>query len=108
MRELTNIGRFAALSVRFIAFDHDTSTGEIEKTLTFIRRLKQLHPTCEIILYFYSPTPQVDRAALRNDPKGAHLPVLKAYGPSGPALPATTSSWRTASVPFGSSRKRFM
>ena len=37
--------------------------GEIEKTLSFIRRLKQLHPTCEIILYFYSPTPQIDRGA---------------------------------------------
>jgi anaerobic magnesium-protoporphyrin IX monomethyl ester cyclase len=67
--------------------------GEIDKTLSFIRRVKQLHPTCEIILYFYSPTPQIDRAALRSRPGETHLPILKTYGPSGPALPRTPEEW---------------
>lgn len=77
----------------FVLGGPEDPEGEIETTLTFIRRLKQLHPTCEIILYFYSPTPQVDRAALRREPAAAHLPVLKTYGPSGPALPTTPEEW---------------
>ena len=32
--------------------------GETEKTFEFIRRLKTVNPRAEIILYFYSPTPQ--------------------------------------------------
>jgi radical SAM superfamily enzyme YgiQ (UPF0313 family) len=77
----------------FVLGGPDDPEGEIEKTLSFIRRLKQLHPTCEIILYFYSPTPQVDRARLRSHPNETHLPILKTYGPSGPALPATPEEW---------------
>ena len=77
----------------FVLGGPEDPEGEIEKTLSFIRRLKGLHPTCEIILYFYSPTPQVDRAALRNRPGETHLPVLKSYGPSGPALPSTPEEW---------------
>jgi radical SAM superfamily enzyme YgiQ (UPF0313 family) len=77
----------------FVLGGPEDPEGEIEKTLSFIRRLKQLHPACEIILYFYSPTPQVDRAARRDRPGVAHLPVLESYGPSGPALPATPEEW---------------
>jgi len=77
----------------FVLGGPDDAEGEIEKTLSFIRRVKQLHPTCEIILYFYSPTPQVDRAALRSRPGETHLPILKSYGPSGPALPTTPEEW---------------
>jgi hypothetical protein len=67
--------------------------GEIEKTLSFIRRLKRLHPTCEIILYFYSPTPQIDRAALRSHPAKRTCRVLKSYGPIRAALPTTPEEW---------------
>jgi len=77
----------------FVLGGPEDPEGEIEKTLSFIRRLKGLHPACEIILYFYSPTPQIDRAALRNRPGETHLPVLKSYGPSGPALPSTPEEW---------------
>ena len=77
----------------FVLGGPEDPEGEIEKTLSFIRKLKQLHPTCEIVLYFYSPTPQVDRAALRREPAATHLPVLKTYGPSGPALPTTPEEW---------------
>jgi radical SAM superfamily enzyme YgiQ (UPF0313 family) len=77
----------------FVLGGPEDPEGEIEKTLAFIRRLKQFHPACEIILYFYSPTPQVDRAKRRRDPGATHLPVLKTYGPSGPALPATPEEW---------------
>ena len=77
----------------FVLGGPEDAEGEIEKTLSFIRRLKQLHPTCEIILYFYSPTPQIDRARLRSHPGEAHLPILNTYGPSGPALPATPEEW---------------
>jgi radical SAM superfamily enzyme YgiQ (UPF0313 family) len=77
----------------FVLGGPEDAEGEIEKTLSFVRRLKQLHPTCEIILYFYSPTPQIDRARLRSHPGEAHLPVLNTYGPSGPALPATPEEW---------------
>jgi hypothetical protein len=67
--------------------------GEIDKTLIFIRKINRLHPDSEIILYPYSPTPQVDRATLRTEPGVARLPVLRAYGPSCPALPATPEEW---------------
>jgi radical SAM superfamily enzyme YgiQ (UPF0313 family) len=77
----------------FVLGGPDDPESEIEKTLTFIRRLKQLHPACEIILYFYSPTPQIDRASLRREPGAVHLPMLKTYGPSGPALPTTPEEW---------------
>ena len=65
--------------------------GEIERTFAFIRRLKRLHPSCEVILYFYSPTPQRDRAYADRDV--ALLPSLASYGPGGPALPTTPDEW---------------
>jgi radical SAM superfamily enzyme YgiQ (UPF0313 family) len=77
----------------FVLGGPEDPEGEIEKTLTFIRRIKALHPDAEIVLYFYSPTPQVDRAAMRKTPGAAHLPVLQSYGPSGPALPTTPEEW---------------
>ncbi len=64
--------------------------GEMEKTFLFIRRLKELHPECEVVLYFYSPTPQRDPAAARN---GSRLPRLDTYGPDGPPLPTTPEEW---------------
>jgi anaerobic magnesium-protoporphyrin IX monomethyl ester cyclase len=77
----------------FVLGGPDDPEGEIEKTFSFIRRIKAIHPASEIVLYFYSPTPQVDRADLRKRPGAAHLPVLRTYGPSGPALPRTPEEW---------------
>lgn len=67
--------------------------GEIEKTLSFIRRLKQINPAAEIILYFYSPTPQRERLAPGAPKPALRLPVMASYGPTGPALPATPEEW---------------
>ncbi len=77
----------------FVLGGPDDAEGEIEKTFAFIRKIKNKNPDSEIILYFYSPTPQVDRASLRKEPGVAHLPILRTYGPSGPGLPTTPEEW---------------
>jgi anaerobic magnesium-protoporphyrin IX monomethyl ester cyclase len=77
----------------FILGGPEDPEGEIEKTFAFVRKVKKLYPECEIILYFYSPTPQRDPAALQADVSGTRLPALKTYGPDGPALPTTPEEW---------------
>ncbi|HZT43419.1 MAG TPA: radical SAM protein [Chthonomonadaceae bacterium] len=74
----------------FILGGPEDPEGEIEKTFALIKRLKRIHPECEVILYFYSPTPQRDPQAgvERRD-----LPLLQSYGPSGPDLPTTLEEW---------------
>ncbi|NKC10689.1 MAG: radical SAM protein [Gammaproteobacteria bacterium] len=67
--------------------------GEIEKTLGFIKRLKAVHPRCEVILYFYSPTPRLEKATAKTKAAGLRMPVLDQYGPAGPELPATPEEW---------------
>ncbi|HEU0014514.1 MAG TPA: radical SAM protein, partial [Longimicrobium sp.] len=42
----------------FVFGDPDDPEGEIENTLSFIRRLKGVNPAMELISYFYTPTPQ--------------------------------------------------
>jgi radical SAM superfamily enzyme YgiQ (UPF0313 family) len=42
----------------FVFGDPDEPERELERTLAFIRRLKDVNPACEIITYFYTPTPQ--------------------------------------------------
>jgi hypothetical protein len=42
----------------FVFGDPDEPERELERTLSFIRRLKGVNPACEIITYFYTPTPQ--------------------------------------------------
>jgi anaerobic magnesium-protoporphyrin IX monomethyl ester cyclase len=79
----------------FVLGGPDDPEGEIEKTFTFIRHIKTINPRSEIILYFYSPTPQVDRSLLRRDPTGVNLPRLATYGPSGPRLPDSPEGWTT-------------
>jgi anaerobic magnesium-protoporphyrin IX monomethyl ester cyclase len=69
----------------------DDPEGEIESTFAFIRHIKTLHPEAEIVLYYYSPTPQRRRGAA--SPGTVRLPVLDAYGPSGPQLPTTPEEW---------------
>ena len=78
----------------FVLGGPEDPEGEIENTLQFIKRVKKLNPRCEIILYFYSPTPQRERRLRLSDPKpSATLPVLNSYGPNGPELPATPEEW---------------
>ena len=69
----------------------DDPEGEIESTFAFIRRIKAVHPEAEIVLYYYSPTPQRRRGTA--GASGVQLPVLQAYGPSGPSLPTTPEEW---------------
>ena len=77
----------------FVLGGPEDPEGEIETTFEFIRRLKTLSPESEIILYFYSPTPQRQRGAEHRQPGTARLPVLSNYGPTGPALPTTPEEW---------------
>ncbi len=42
----------------FILGGPDDPEGEMRTTLQFVRRLKQINPQCELIFYFYTPTPQ--------------------------------------------------
>jgi radical SAM superfamily enzyme YgiQ (UPF0313 family) len=77
----------------FILGGPDDPEDQIETTFRFIRRVKELNPDSEIILHFYTPTPQVDRKSMRSQPNAAHLPVMDSYGPSGPALPTTPEGW---------------
>ncbi len=77
----------------FVLGGPEDPEGEIERTFRFIREIKRVHADAEIILYFYSPTPQVDRAALRRTPGATHLPVMQTYGPGGPSLPSSPEEW---------------
>jgi anaerobic magnesium-protoporphyrin IX monomethyl ester cyclase len=42
----------------FVLGDPDEPERELDNTLTFIRKLKQVNPAMELITYFYTPTPQ--------------------------------------------------
>ena len=77
----------------FVLGGPEDPEGEIEKTFQFVRKLKQIHPQCEVVLYFYSPTPQRDPAYRRGAEPQAVLPVLNSYGPQGPELPSTPEEW---------------
>lgn len=77
----------------FVLGGPEDPEGEIEKTFDFIRRLKGLNPEAEIVLYFYSPTPQRRNAPKSMDAAVPRLPVLQRYGPSGPSLPTTPEEW---------------
>jgi anaerobic magnesium-protoporphyrin IX monomethyl ester cyclase len=77
----------------FVLGGPEDPEGEVEKTLGFIKRVKAVNPESEVILYFYSPTPQRDPRAVAADGQGSRLPVLENYGPDGPALPTTPEEW---------------
>jgi radical SAM superfamily enzyme YgiQ (UPF0313 family) len=44
--------------------------ADVAKTLSFIRRVKAIHPQTELILYLYTPTPQVNSLLLDEAMKG--------------------------------------
>jgi radical SAM superfamily enzyme YgiQ (UPF0313 family) len=77
----------------FVLGGPEDPVGEIERTFAFIKKLKRIHATCEIILYFYSPTPQRDRKVVDVESSGTHIPTLESYGPEGPPLPTTPEEW---------------
>lgn len=77
----------------FVLGGPEDPEGEIEKTFQFVRKIKTIHPQCEVVLYFYSPTPQRDPAYRKGSVPAAVLPVLNSYGPSGPELPTTPEEW---------------
>lgn len=77
----------------FILGGPENPVEDVERTCTFVRTLKQRCPEAEIVLYFYTPTPQRDPEAVRRDPTGLHLPQQKQYGPDGPPLPTTPEEW---------------
>lgn len=76
----------------FVLGGPDDPESDTEATLEFIRRLKHSHPSCEVVLYFYSPTPQRDPRAVARG-AAAQPPILDRYGPQGPPLPATPDEW---------------
>jgi anaerobic magnesium-protoporphyrin IX monomethyl ester cyclase len=79
----------------FILGGPDDPEAETEKTLAFVKRIKRIHPDCEIILYFYTPTPQRDpnRTSAERDTGRGHLPILNDYGGTDVALPTTPEEW---------------
>jgi anaerobic magnesium-protoporphyrin IX monomethyl ester cyclase len=77
----------------FVLGGPDDPEGETENTLEFIKRLKTIHPECEVILYFYTPTPRREAASERTRELGLRLPIQERYGPEGPGLPTTPEEW---------------
>lgn len=77
----------------FVLGGPEDPAGEIEKTLAFIKRLKTIHPECEVVLYFYTPTPRREALSERTEELGVRLPVQARYGPEGPELPVTPEEW---------------
>jgi hypothetical protein len=65
--------------------------GEVGPTFQFIRELKQIHPGAEVVIYFYSPTPQRKRGV--REPGTVRLPILETYGATGPSLPTSPDEW---------------
>ena len=57
-----------------------------------MRKLKAIHPECEVILYFYTPTPQRDPERARRDGPGVRA-FRTAYGAQEVDLPATPEEW---------------
>lgn len=77
----------------FVLGGPEDPEGETEKTLGFIKKLKTIHPDCEVVLYFYTPTPRREASSERTRELGLRLPVQERYGPEGPGLPTTPEEW---------------
>ncbi len=76
----------------FVLGGPEDPEGEVENTLGFIRKLKAIHPECEVILYFYTPTPQRDPARAGRDTPAVRA-FRTAYGAREVDLPATPEEW---------------
>jgi anaerobic magnesium-protoporphyrin IX monomethyl ester cyclase len=68
---------------------------ETMNTLRFIKHVKKINPDSEIILYFYSPTPQRVRSNSTGEGRSeaGSRPTLESYGPDGLGLPETPEEW---------------
>lgn len=76
----------------FVLGGPEDPEGEVENTLRFVRKLKEIHPACEVILYFYTPTPQRDPERARRDGPGVRA-FRTAYGAREVDLPTTPEEW---------------
>lgn len=76
----------------FVLGGPEDPEGEVENTLVFVRKLKAIHPECEVILYFYTPTPQRDPERARRDGPGVRA-FRTAYGSQEVDLPTTPEEW---------------
>lgn len=74
----------------FVLGGPEDPEDEIDRTFRLIRRLKSIHPECEVVLYFYTPTPRRRRVA---ESPGLRLPVAPRYGSQELDLPATPEEW---------------
>ena len=68
----------------FIVGGPDQPDEEMERTFRMVRELKRLHARCEIILYVYTPTPQLDTESELRTPRPEGLEFR---------LPATPEEW---------------
>lgn len=69
----------------FVLGGPEDPEGEVENTFQLIRRLKTIHPECEVILYFYTPTPR------RSKTQGGALVTPSHDGLE--ELPTTPQEW---------------
>jgi radical SAM superfamily enzyme YgiQ (UPF0313 family) len=76
----------------FVLGGPEDPEGEVENTFLFVRKLKAIHPECEVILYFYTPTPQRDPDRARRDGPGVRA-FRTAYGTREVDLPSTPEEW---------------
>jgi hypothetical protein len=67
--------------------------AEIEGTLRFIRKLKAIHPACEVILYFWTPTPRRRRGHAEAPSAAVAVPPGDAATARALDLPATPEEW---------------
>ena len=67
--------------------------GEIDATLLFIRELKRIHPGCEVILYFWTPTPRRNPASAQGASPLALPCVPGREGKGTLDMPATPEEW---------------
>src|SRR3990172_1149955 len=89
-RRCRNYGVIPEFSFVLGAPDSSDPAADIENHFRFIKKLKQIHPECEVILYFYTPTPQRD---LRDKKSDTHIPVMPMARLEGSGLPGTPDEW---------------
>ena len=77
----------------FVLGGPEDPEGEIERTLAFVRKLKGIHPGCEVILYFWTPTPRRSPEALRAKTPLSIPPVMTRQGEVALDLPTTPEEW---------------
>jgi anaerobic magnesium-protoporphyrin IX monomethyl ester cyclase len=79
VERLKNVGIVPELS--FVLGNPPDPIADIEQTMAFIRKIKQINPATELILYLYTPTPQEGSVLLDEAVKG------------GFAFPQTLEEW---------------